>query len=320
MQEFARRPASGLPHAHAHSHVPEPGAVGDRKTWRKHLRLVLLLTGAVLLVEVAGGILSHSLALLADAAHMFADIAALTLAYAAMRLADRAPTGRHSFGFYRAEILAAFVNAQLLLVMAGWIFVEALGRFREPVPVHGALMLAVASVGLAANFIALQLLARGRRESLNMKAAHLEVLTDLIGSAAVVAAAILIPRTGWSWLDPGVSVGVAAFIVPRAISLLRQSAHILLEGTPGEIDLPALRQRILEVRGVEAIHDLHFWTLTSGLHSASVHIRAAAESRRGEVLEAVQRLLREDAGVDHATIQVERGAETTCHASNRDHA
>ncbi|HEY7113873.1 MAG TPA: cation diffusion facilitator family transporter [Thermoanaerobaculia bacterium] len=318
MPEVARQAAKS--HSHAHAHGPDPGAGSDRKTWRRHLRTVLCLTGGVLLLEVVGGILSRSLALLADAAHMFADIAALTLAYAAMRLAGRAPTGRHSFGFYRAEILAAFVNAQLLLVMAGWIFFEALGRFREPVAVRGGVMLAVAAVGLAANFIALQLLARGRRESLNMKAAHLEVLTDLIGSAAVVAAAILIPRTGWTWLDPAVSVGVAAFIVPRSVSLLHQSAHILLEGTPGEIDLPGLRQKILEIRGVEAIHDLHFWTLTSGLHSASVHIRAASESRRGEVLEAVQRLLREDAGVHHATIQVERGAETTCHASNREHA
>jgi cobalt-zinc-cadmium efflux system protein len=305
--------------ARAHSHAPERPSGGDRRTWRRNLRAVLLLTGSVLLLEVVGGILSRSLALLADAAHMFADIAALTLAYAAMSLADRAPTGRHSFGLYRAEILAAFVNAQLLLVMAGWIFVEALGRFRAPVSVRSSLMLAVAAAGFVANFAALRLLARGRQESLNLKAAHLEVLTDLIGSAAVVVAAILIPRTGWTWLDPAVSVGVAAFIVPRAVALLRQSAHILLEGTPREIDLATLRQKILEVRGVEAIHDLHFWTLTSGLHSASVHIRSSAESRRGEVLEAVQRLLREDAGVDHATIQVERGAETTCHASNRDH-
>ncbi len=310
--------------AHAHSHASSPrsdGSAGtDRASWRRRLREALALTAAVLLLEVIGGLYSRSLALLADAAHMFADIAALTLAYAAIGLADRAPTGRHSFGFFRAEVLAAFVNAQLLLVMAGWVLFEAVGRFREPGSVRSGVMLAVAGAALLANFAAMRLLAPGRRESLNMRAAHLEVATDLAGSAAVVVAALLIPRTGWDWLDPAVSVGVAAFILPRAVSLLKQSAHVLLEGTPGEIDVGSLRGRILEIPGVEAIHDLHFWTLTSGLHSASVHISASAESGRGEVLRAVQRLLREEAHVEHATIQVERGAETTCHASNRSHA
>lgn len=304
--------------SHARGEPVRPA--GDRKLWRQRLRSALVLTAGVLVLEVAGGLLSRSLALLADAAHMFADIAALILAYGAMRLADRAPTRRHSFGYYRAEILAAFVNAQLLLVMAGWILYEAVGRFRAPVPVRSGVMLGVAAVGLVANFAAMRLLARGRGKSLNIRAAYLEVVTDLVGSVAVVAAALAISRTGWAWLDPAVSVAVAAFILPRAVSLLKQSAHVLLEGTPGEIDVGALRGRILEVPGVEALHDLHFWTLTSGLHSASVHISASAESGRGEVLQAVQRLLKEEAGVDHATIQVERGTETTCHASNRGHA
>jgi cobalt-zinc-cadmium efflux system protein len=311
-----------LAHAHSHASGPSRSAStgGDRRSWRRRLRAALALTAGVLLLEVAGGIYSRSLALLADAAHMFADIAALILAYAAMGLADRAPTGRHSFGFFRAEVLAAFVNAQLLLVMAGWILFEAVGRFREPAGVKSGVMLAVAGVGLLANFAAMRLLSAGRDSSLNMRAAYLEVATDLAGSVAVVAAAVAIPRTGWNWLDPAVSVGVAAFILPRAVSLLKQSAHVLLEGTPGEIDVGSLRGRILEIPGVEALHDLHFWTLTSGLHSASVHISASPETGRGEVLQAVQRLLREEAGVDHATIQVERGAETTCHASNRGHA
>ncbi|HYB54149.1 MAG TPA: cation diffusion facilitator family transporter [Thermoanaerobaculia bacterium] len=309
--------------AHNHTHAVPDGAhaaPGDRQAWRSRLRGALALTALVLVLEVAGGVISHSLALLADAAHMFADIAALILAYAAMGLADRAPTGRHSFGYYRAEILAAFVNAELLLIMAAWILIEALERVRRPVPVHSGVMLAVASGGLVANFLALRLLARARGESLNMRAAHLEVLTDLIGALAVVVTALLIPRTGWRWLDPAVSIGIAAFIMPRAFSLLKQSAHVLLEGTPGEIDVDALRRRILEVPGVEALHDLHFWTLTSGLHSASVHISASPESARGDVLQAVQRLLRDEAGVDHSTVQVERGAETICQASGRVHA
>ena len=298
---------------------PAP-APGNRKTWRRRLRAALALTAGVLIVEVAGALLSRSLALLADAVHLFADIAALILAYAAMTLADRAPTGRHSFGFYRAEILAAFVNAEVLLVLSGGIVVEAISRLRSPVELRTGWMLGVAAFGMVANFVAMRLLSHGRTESLNLRAAHLEVATDLVGSGAVVVAALAISKTGWTWIDPALSGVVAAFLLPRAVSLLRQSAHVLLEGTPREIDVAALRQRILEVPGVEAIHDLHFWTLTSGLHSASVHIRASAEGGRGEVLRSVQRLLHEDAGVDHATIQVERGAEMACHASNRGHA
>jgi cobalt-zinc-cadmium efflux system protein len=303
---------------------PAPEEAGpapvDRKAWRARLRAALALTAGVLVVEVAGALLSRSLALLADAVHLFADIAALILAYAAMTLADRAPTGRHTFGFYRAEILAAFVNAELLLVLSGGIVVEALARLRSPIAPRTGWMLGVAGFGMVANFVAMRLLSRGRSESLNLRAAHLEVATDLVGSGAVVAAALAIAKTGWTWIDPALSAVVAAFLLPRAVSLLRQSAHVLLEGSPREIDVAELRRRILEVPGVEAIHDLHFWTLTSGLHSATVHIRASGEGGRGEVLRSVQRLLRDEAGVDHATIQVERGAEMACQVSNRGHA
>jgi cobalt-zinc-cadmium efflux system protein len=309
---------SAASHLGSHAH-PIPVS-GDRRAWRRRMRGALLLSAGFFVLEVAGGIFSRSLALLADAAHMFADIAALTLAYAAMSVAERPATGRHSFGLYRAEILAAFVNAELLLLMSGWILFEAFGRFRQPVPVASGVMLGVAAAGLAANVASLRLLARGREESLNMRAAHLEVATDLVGSVAVVAAAIVIPRTGWLWLDPAVSIAVAVFILPRAFSLLKQSAHILLEGTPKEIDVRALRARILEIHGVEALHDLHFWTLTSGLHSASVHIRASAAGSRDDILQAVQRLLREEAGVDHATIQVESASDAPCHDSTRSHA
>jgi cobalt-zinc-cadmium efflux system protein len=175
-----------------------------------------------------------------------------------------------------------------------------------------------------ANLAAMRLLSPGRTRdrgrNLNMRAAYLEVFTDMIGSAAVLAAAIAIPRTGWLWLDPAVSVAVAIFILPRAASLLKQSAHILLEGSPGDIDSAAVREELLGVPGIEAIHDLHFWTLTSGLHSASVHIRAGSDSPRRDLLQAVQGVLKRAAGVDHATIQVEWGSEMTCHSSSRGHA
>ncbi len=287
---------------------------------KRRLKAALAMTVSVLLVELAGGLLSHSLALLADAAHVFADIGALTLAYAAMTLAERAPTGRHTFGLYRAEILAAFVNAQALLVAAVVVLYEALRRLRHPVEIHAGLMLGMGIAALAGNVVSMLLLVHSRDSSLNLKAAYLEVFTDALGALAVVAAAIAIPSTGWTWLDSALSAAIALFILPRAVSLLRQSAHILLEGAPGEIDVTSLRRELLKVPGVEEIHDLHFWTLTSGLHSASVHIRAASASQRGELLGAVQALLKERAGVDHATVQVEWGAEMTCHASSREHA
>jgi cobalt-zinc-cadmium efflux system protein len=295
-----------------------------REARRRRLRAALALTAAVLALEIGGGVASGSLALLADAAHLFADIAALILAYAAITVAGRAPTGRHTFGLYRAEILAAFVNAQVLLVLAVGILVEAALRFSSPVAVRTGVMLWIAAVALVANLAAMRLLSPGRTpdrgRNLNMRAAYLEVFTDMIGSAAVLAAAIAIPRTGWLWLDPAVSVAVAVFILPRAASLLKQSAHILLEGSPGDIDSAAVREELLGVPGIEAIHDLHFWTLTSGLHSASVHIRAGSDSPRRDLLQAVQGVLKRAAGVDHATIQVEWGSEMTCHSSSRGHA
>jgi cobalt-zinc-cadmium efflux system protein len=305
---------------HGSSLLPATGLVTDRAGSRRRLRAAIAVTVGVLLVEVAGGVLSGSLALLADAAHVFADIGALTLAYAAATLAERAPTGRHTFGLYRAEVLAAFVNAQVLLLMAIFIGYEAVRRLTHPVAIHAGLMLGVGTVALAGNIVSVLLLARGRNTNLNLRAAYLEVVMDALGALAVVAAAVAIPATGWTWIDPALSGTIALVILPRAVGLLRQSAHILLEGTPGEIDVPALRRMLSGVSGVEEVHDLHFWTLTSGLHSASVHIRASTDVPRAELLAAVQRLLQEEAGVAHATIQVEWGSEMTCHASNRGHA
>ena len=285
----------------------------ERAANKRRLRLALILTIGVLVLEVAGGIVTHSLALLADAAHMFTDVAALTLAWAGLALGERAPTRRHTFGLGRAEVLAAFINAQLLLVASLAILWEAWQRFRAPGPIHTDLMLAVAAIGLAVNVAAARLLHAGRRGSLGVRAAYLEVLTDALASLAVIVAAIVMKRTGWYGLDALLSAAIALLILPRGFGILREAAHILLEGAPADIDIPRLRDAILAVPGVETIHDVHFWTLTSGQHSASVHIRAAARSPRGEVLKGVQRVLREDAGVDHATIQIEQGDETLCH-------
>jgi cobalt-zinc-cadmium efflux system protein len=285
---------------------------------RGRLRLALALSAAVLVVEVVGGVASGSLALLADAAHMFGDVAALTLAYAAMTLAERGPTGRYTFGFYRAEILAAFVNAEILLVITVLLFTEAYQRLAAPPAVDTTIMTVVALVGLAANLAAIALLRGQHAHDLNLRAAYLEVLSDAIGSAGVVAGGIAISATGLYRIDPVISAAIGLLLLPRTLSLLRQSGHILLEGSPREVDLAGIRERLLEVPGVEALHDLHFWTLTSGMHSASLHIRAAEESPRGEVLKAVQKVLKEEAGIDHATVQVEWGLEVIC--STTEHA
>ena len=285
----------------------------ERASNKRRLRLALLLTIGVLVLETAGGVVTHSLALLADAAHMFTDVAALTLAWAGLALGERAPTRRHTFGLGRAEVLAAFVNAQLLLVASLAILWESWQRFRAPGPIHTDLMLAVAVVGLAVNVVAARMLHAGRGGSLGVRAAYLEVLTDALASLAVIVAAAVMKRTGWYGLDALLSAAIAIVILPRGLGILRVAAHILLEGAPADIDIPRLRDAILAVPGVETIHDVHFWTLTSGQHSASVHIRAAVRSPRGEVLKGVQKVLQDDAGVDHATIQIEQGDETLCH-------
>jgi cobalt-zinc-cadmium efflux system protein len=303
-------------HAHAPARTESGVLPGLGASERKgRLRSALLITVAVLGVELAGGLISGSLALMADAAHLFTDVAALTLAYAGVALSERAPTGRHTFGLARAEVLAAFVNAQLLLVASAGILFEAWRRFHEPPAIQTRLMLAVAAVGLVANLFAVALLHGGRAGSLSLRAAYLEVVTDALGSVAVIVGAVVMSYTRWYGLDALLSAAIALLILPRAIGILREAAHILLEGAPAEIDMPLLRRRIVELLGVEEIHDLHCWTLTSGLHSASVHIRASAGATRSEVLAEVQRVLRDAAGVDHATIQVEQGEEVVCHVT-----
>ncbi len=294
-----------MTHADGHSAL--------RSANKRRLRISLLLTVGVLVLEVAGGLWTHSLALLADAAHMFADVAALTLAWAGTALGERAPTGRHTFGLARAEVLAAFVNAEMLLVAAAGVLWEAWQRWRAPAPIHTGAMLAVATVGLVANIAAAAILHEGRSSSLGIRAAYLEVISDALASVSVLVAAAVMARTGWYHLDTLLSAAIAIVILPRGVSLLREAAHILLEGAPEGVDMPRLRQAILGVSGVEAIHDVHLWTLTSGLHSASVHIRAVPGSPRAAVLSGVQRVLREEGGVDHATIQIEQGDETICH-------
>ncbi len=281
---------------------PSSTTAPDRKG---PLRWALLLTVSFLAVETIGGFLSGSLALLADAAHMLTDAGALILSYAAMTLAERRTTSRHTYGLPRAEILAAFVNAQVLLVVSGFIFYEAYKRLSAPPEIAAGLMLWVAVAGLVANLVSMRLLHQGSGTSLNMKAAYLEVLTDMLGSLGVIVAALLMAPTGWYWIDPIVSAGIGLLIVPRTVSLLRESAHVLLEGSPGDIDLGSLKEEVSKLPGVESLHDLHVWTLTSGLHAATLHVRATNRESHDAILTAVTTFLRDRIGVEHATVQVE---------------
>jgi cobalt-zinc-cadmium efflux system protein len=284
----------------------------ERAQHKRHLGAALLVTASFFLVEIAGGLLAGSLALLADATHMFADLGALTLAYAAMSFAERPPSRRYTFGLFRAEILAAFVNAQILLLVSAGIFYEAYRRFRTPAPIEFDVMLVTAAIGLAANLAAMRLLHGHHHRSVNVRAAYVEEFTDMLGSVAVIAGALVMRWSGWLWIDALLSAAIAVVILPRALALLRETGHILLEGTPPDVDIRRLRSQLLEIPGVNGIHDLHFWTLTSGLHSASVHVCAAPETSRGQVLKEVQRVLRREAEVDHATVQIELGRPGEC--------
>ena len=245
---------------HDHSHAVQVAGNEKRLLW------ALGLTATFMAVEIVGAILTNSLALLSDAAHMFTDVTALAISFAAVRIGKRAADDRRSYGYQRFEILAAAFNALLLFGVAGYILYEAYERFRSPPQVESTGMLWIAIAGLVINFIAMKLLAAGKEESLNIKGAYLEVWSDMLGSAGVIAAALIIKFTGWNWVDPLVAVGIGLWVLPRTWILLKASMNILLEGTPADVDVGKLRSAIEARPGVIEIHDLHVWSLTSGRH------------------------------------------------------
>jgi cobalt-zinc-cadmium efflux system protein len=287
-----------------HSH--EVTATGAH---RKRLIVVLVITCAVLLAEVIGGLIAGSLALLADAGHMLTDSTGLILALIAASLATRAATARRTFGLQRAEVLAALGNALLLVGVAAWVLIKAVDRLRNPVEIDAGLMLVVAAVGVLANLAALLVLRPAQARSLNMRGAYLEVLGDLIGSLAVVAAAVLILITGWTPFDAIASLLVVVVIIPRAWSLLREVVDVLLEATPHGVDLSEVREHIKRVRGVVDVHDLHAWTITSGVPVLSAHVivdqACISEGRSGEVLDRLGECLGGHFDVSHCTFQLE---------------
>jgi len=283
---------------HAHNH----SAAGKNK---KRLAIVLGLTTAYLVAEVIGGLLTHSLALLADAGHMLTDVAGLAFALWAIRFAERPATPERTYGYYRIEILAALVNAVVLIGISFYILSEAYERFRNPPEIQSGGMLAVALVGLVVNIAGIYLLKSASEESLNMKGAYFEVLSDMLTSIGVIAAGIIMLTTGWYYADPIISAGIGVFILPRTWMLLRDAVGVLLEGTPHDVNLAALRESIRTVEGVADVHDLHVWSLTSGMNAMSVHAVLADHSLHDEVLAAVQKKVTSEFKIAHATVQVE---------------
>ncbi|MCR2793068.1 cation diffusion facilitator family transporter [Microbacterium sp. zg.Y625] len=292
-----------------HDHAPARGIRGADN--RRLLALSLTITSVVLVVQVVGALLSGSLALLADAGHMFTDAAALVIALVASTVAARPADDRATFGYQRAEVFGALANAVILLVLAGWIVVEAVGRLARPGPaeVAGGLMLAVAVLGLVANSVALWLLGAAQKRSINMRGAYLEVLGDLLGSAAVIVAAVVILLTGWTQADAVVSLLIAAMIVPRAVSLLREVASVLGETAPQGTQVAQIRRHIVATPGVVDVHDVHVWQLTRGapVFTAHVVVDAAclADGRATGILTDLQTCLADHFDVAHSTFQLE---------------
>ena len=309
----------GEHHGHEHGHHHDHGSGHHDHTAgasEKALRIALVLSGSVLGIELAGAFLYNSLALLSDAAHMMTDVAALAIALLAVRIGDKAPDDKRSFGYKRLEILAAAFNALLLFAAAAYVLAEAVGRFRTPEPVAANGMMIVAVLGLAINLLAMRVLMGGRGESMAIKGAYLEVWSDAIGSLGVIIGAILIRATGKSWIDPVVAIGIALWVLPRTWALLRDTINVLLEGVPKGIDLAEVRHTISDLSGVCDVHDLHVWSMAITDVNATVHIAITDEAEGEDVRLRVAHLLDHRFGIGHATIQIERDP---CSADARVH-
>lgn len=288
----------------AHAHMHQSSQTAGRKQ-RRRLTLALLLAAVYMLAEVAGGLLSNSLALLADAGHMLTDVAALGLSLFAIWVAQRPATPQRTYGYHRMEILAALVNGATLVAIAVLIFAEALRRWSSPPEVKGGLMLAVACGGLAVNLASLWILRGGREESLNVRGAWLHTLTDTLGSVQAIAAGVLISGFGWNWADPLASVLIGVLVIVSSWGLLRESVGVLMEGVPAHLALDEVTDAMAGVPGVVAVHDLHVWTITSGFVALSAHV-VVEPTCSEDVLWQVRAVLHERFGIDHSTIQVER--------------
>lgn len=276
----------------------------------KQLRIALALTTSYLIAEVVGGIITGSLALLADAGHMLTDAAALLMALIAIRFSARSATPQKTYGFYRAEILSALLNAAALLLISAYILWEAWQRLRQPPDVLSGPMLIVATIGLLVNLASMRMLASRSKESLNVKGAYLEVMGDLLGSIGVIVASLIIMTTGWTIADPIIGAGIGLFIIPRTWGLLRDAVNILMEGTPSRIDMSELELAMRSVQGTLAVHDVHVWTVTSGLDALSAHVVVTDAAQSDRILTDLQRALKDRFDIEHTTIQLESEKHT----------
>jgi cobalt-zinc-cadmium efflux system protein len=286
-----------------------PSADWQAERIRPALWIVFGLTSTYFFVEVVGGLLTNSLALLADAAHMLTDVGGLGLALFAAWMSSKPATPAKTYGYYRVEILAALANAVVLFLVAFFILYEAFRRFQEPPEVASLPMMGIAVVGLAVNVVGIWLLRRAAKESLNMQGAFLEVVSDLLGSVGVIAAAGVMWATGWWYADPIFSVLIGLVILPRTWRLMKQAVNVLLEGTPAHLNLADVEQAMLAVEGAAAVHDLHIWTITSGVDALSAHVvlDPAIEPVSADTLvERMAAVVKERFGIGHTTIQVER--------------
>lgn len=295
-----------------HSHAV-PGTQNERA-----LRFALLLTTTFLIAEVVAGVLTGSLALISDAAHMFTDAAALAIALVAVRIGKRPADSQRTFGYYRFEILAAAFNAILLFLVAIYILFEAYQRLKNPPEIQSTGMLIVAVLGLGINLVSMRLLSGGKEHSLNVKGAYLEVWSDMLGSIGVIVGALIIRFTGWSWIDSLVAVAIGLWVLPRTWLLLKESLNVLLEGVPEGIGLDQVQQAILAVPGVHSLHDLHVWTISSGKISLTVHVVcAAAEVPNDRLLTAIRSILATQFDIHHSTVQLE---QEPCEQANELHS
>ena len=272
---------------------------------RRRLTLTLLLTLAYMVAEAVGGWLSGSLALLADAGHMLSDAAALALSLLAAWIASRPPTPEHSYGYYRAEILAALANGATLVAISVFIFVEAISRLTHPPEVQGGLMLGIAAGGLAVNLLGLAILNAGKSDNLNMHGAWLHLLTDALGSVAAIVAGALVWARGWYLADPIASILIGLLVIYSSWGLLNESISILMERAPRNINIDTVRDVVMGVPGVCQMHDLHIWTITSGMISLSAHVVLAGNHSADDTLRSLRIVLHDRFGIDHITIQIE---------------
>jgi cobalt-zinc-cadmium efflux system protein len=296
-------PGQGHQHGGAHDHGLGHLHTGDASV--RSLRIALVLTAILLVVEVIGGFLSNSIALLADAGHMLTDVAALALALFVAWFSKQPETPRKTYGYLRWEILAAFLNGATLLLISAWILWEAVSRLRAPEQIKGGLMLVVAGAGLIVNLVAARVLVSSSSHNMNTRGAYLHVLGDLLASVGTVAAAILIRYTGWLMADPVASIFTTVLIMSGAWRLVRESVDILLESTPAHIPLPAVRGQLEAIPGVESVHDLHVWAVTPAVVAMSAHCIVRLPEQHQHVLEHVHDAMRLF-GIDHVTIQLER--------------